>query len=169
MHPRALTPINAVFVTTAISILIGLISIGSPTAFNDLVSLSVNSLYTSYFIVCALLLWRRVTGAIKVEADITADGPRYIGSGSADIGQLAWGPWRIPGLFGLCVNTFACIYMVIIIFFSFWPQGKAPTPATMNFSCLVTGSVALLSCLYYLVWAHRTYSGPVVEIELEHM
>ena len=41
MHPKALIPINAVLVTTTITVLIGLISIGSPTAFNDLLSLTI--------------------------------------------------------------------------------------------------------------------------------
>ena len=79
------------------------------------------------------------------------------------------GLWRLPGLFGICVNAFAYIFMIIVIFLCFWLQGKAPTPAAMNFSCLVTGSVALISAFYYRVWAHRTYSGPVVEIEVESM
>ena len=80
-----------------------------------------------------------------------------------DKGKLVWGHWRPPYLFGICVYAFACRFMIMIVFFSFWPQWKAPIPATMNFNCLVTGSVALISAFYYRVWAQRTYSGPVVE------
>lgn len=41
------------------------------------------------------------------------------------------------------------------------------TPTTaknMNYTVLVTGAVAGFSVIYYLVWARRIYSGPVIEI-----
>jgi hypothetical protein len=75
-----------------------------------------------------------------------------------------WGPWKIPGVLGIANNAFACIYLLFVFFFSFWPTYKEVTPATMNWSILVTGAVALLSTVYYLVWAKKTYHGPVVEI-----
>ena len=43
---------------------------------------------------------------------------------------------------------------------------KGPEAATMNYSCLVTGTVAIASALYYVAWAHKTYHGTVVDIEL---
>jgi hypothetical protein len=51
-----------------------------------------------------------------------------------------------------------------VFFFSFWPSFKEVTAATMNWSILVTGAIALLSTVYYLVWARKTYNGPVIEI-----
>lgn len=41
------------------------------------------------------------------------------------------------------------------------------TPTTaknMNYTILVTGAVTGLSVIYYLLWARKTYSGPVIEI-----
>jgi hypothetical protein len=35
----------------------------------------------------------------------------------------------------------------------------------MNWAILVTGTIALLSAVYYAVWARKTYHGPIVEIE----
>ena len=35
----------------------------------------------------------------------------------------------------------------------------------MNYSCLVMGSVAILSGLYYLFRARETYKGPIVDVE----
>ncbi|KAL2036554.1 hypothetical protein N7G274_010711 [Stereocaulon virgatum] len=58
-------PYMAIVITTIISILIGLISIGSPVAFNDVISLTVSSLYASYFVACGLLLYRRIKGSIR--------------------------------------------------------------------------------------------------------
>lgn len=152
-----MTPVNAVLVTSAITVLIGLISIGSPTAFSDLLSLTINGLYSSYLLVCALLLWRRCTGRIHTNIPFTESisnngntSRGFQSCSNLDTGpQLVWGPWRMPGVLGIICNSFACVFMVIITFFSFWPQGLDPTPATMNWSCLVTGAVAMLSATYY--------------------
>ena len=34
----------------------------------------------------------------------------------------------------------------------------------MNYSSLVMGFVAIMSGLYYVMRAHKTYSGPVVDL-----
>lgn len=34
----------------------------------------------------------------------------------------------------------------------------------MNYTVLVTGAVAGFSVIYYMLWARKIYSGPVVEI-----
>lgn len=37
----------------------------------------------------------------------------------------------------------------------------------MNWASLVTGVVLLFSIVYYLVWAKKSYTGPIVEIDLD--
>jgi choline transport protein len=83
-----------------------------------------------------------------------------------DMMRTVWGPWKIPGVMGIANNAFACTYLTFVFFFSFWPTFKDVTVATMNWSILVTGGIALLSAVYYVVWARKTYHGPVVEISL---
>jgi choline transport protein len=39
----------------------------------------------------------------------------------------------------------------------------------MNWAILVTGAIALISAVYYLVWARKTYHGPVVDIDAQNM
>lgn len=34
----------------------------------------------------------------------------------------------------------------------------------MNYTVLVTGAVAGFSVIYYMLWARKIYSGPVIEI-----
>lgn len=63
-------------------------------------------------------------------------------------GKLVWGPWRIPEPFGTGVNAFACVYLLIVFFFTFWPPATPVTPDTMNYSSLVMGFVAITSGLY---------------------
>lgn len=147
-------PLISIIVTTIISCLISLINIGSSTAFNAIISLTIAGLYGSYLVCCSLLIWRRCTGAISLP-----------GEGSS--GTLTWGPWRLHGWFGIAVNAFACVYMVIIIFFSFWPPVIRPDKETMNYSVVVTGAVLIFSIIYYLIRARKVYTGPVVEVIID--
>ena len=149
-------PLLAVIITSLVACLIGLINIGSSAAFNDVVSLGVSSLYASYVITESLLLWRRCTGAIRKATDVAND--------TGEANQLVWGPFRLPGIFGILVNAFAVGFAIIIFFFSFWPVTTPVTAAHMNFSVLMTGSVVLFAVLYYVVWARKTYEGPIVEV-----
>lgn len=135
-----------------------LINIGSDVALNDVLSLSISCLYISYLITLLLFLYRRVTGAIAEPSGHDAEKI------SAD--HLVWGPWRVRGfggLVGTVNNVVACIYLVIILFFSFFPPATPVTPQSMNYSCLVTGVVILFSLGYYFVSARKTYVGPIVE------
>jgi choline transport protein len=66
VDPKSAVPVLAVVVTTVFSCLLALIVLGSSTAFNDIVSLSVVGLFSSYLMVACLLLWRRVRGDIKL-------------------------------------------------------------------------------------------------------
>ncbi|KAL8649564.1 MAG: hypothetical protein Q9210_004328 [Variospora velana] len=114
VEPRSQIPLVAIVVTVIISILLSLINIGSVTAFNQIVSLTINSLYGSYFIVAALLLLRRLDGSISpapssyepdarkqkvIDQDNSSD--RGGGGGSDIVVNLTWGPFRVPGALGV--------------------------------------------------------------------
>lgn len=79
--------------------------------------------------------------------------------------ELVWGPFHLPGIFGILNNAFALIYLITISFFSFWPMVNSADPANVNFSVLVTGFIILFSTVYYFVWAKKEYNGPIVEME----
>lgn len=135
--------------------LIGLINLGSAAAFNDVISLSVSALYASYIITESLFLYRRLTGAIRFRIDEDHN--------STEINQLIWGPFHIPGVFGIAINVFAILFGIIIFFFSFWPVATPVVAKTMNFSSLMTCGVALIAVAYYAIWARHTYQGPLME------
>ena len=120
----------AIAVVTTVSALLALIYIASTTVFEDVVSLSTSGLYASYFIPCSLLLWRRTTGKIRPHLSTPNDDESSVNelaanptleSSDAEVvqSQLAWGPWRIPGLFGIINNTYACLYILFVLFWSF--------------------------------------------------
>jgi hypothetical protein len=150
----------AISLTMVIAVLLSFIGLGSAVAFNNVVSLSINGLYTSYLIGNALLLYRRVTGGIKPYSphDKTL-------TNTIDAETLTWGPWRIPEPWGTIVNAFGCAYLFIMLIFSFWPISNHPTAAGMNYSSLMCGAVAIFSVVYYLLWGNKTYTGPVVELD----
>jgi len=154
-------PLWSIGVTTVVACSLSLINIGSSTALTDIISLSVAGLYTSYLITSSLLLYRRCTGGIKVSSE--SPDPLANTAGAS----LIWGPWRIPGVLCIIKNVFACIYLTIILFFSFWPPITPTTAQTMNYSSLVLGAMVIFSMGYYAVYARKGYMGPVVEIEGE--
>ena len=135
--------------------LLSLIILGSSVAFSNIISLSVAGLYSSYLLTCALLLWRRVSGDIKPYSK----DANYVGHGF-----LYWGPWRVPEPLGTVNNVFACVYLTLLLFWSFWPPALPVTPSTMNFSVLVFGASIIFSIVWYVVRGHRHFSGPVMEV-----
>jgi len=161
---RTKVPLWSITVTTIISCFLALINIGSAVAFNDIISLSVSGLYTSYLICAVLLLYRRLTnGFISTIDPDSSSTPELANTAGA---PLVWGPWHIPGLFGILNNIFACIYLTIILFFCFWPPGTPVSASTMNYAVVVTGSVIIFSLVYYSFWARHEWQGPVIEARL---
>ena len=156
ISPRTTVPLAAIVVVFVCAALVGLINIGSSTAFNDVVSLVLEGFYSSYLMACSMLLYRRVRGDIS-DPDIenTLQAP------------YQWGPWRLKGYLGTINNIVACAYLILISWFSYWPTSTPVTPKTMNYSSLVLGVVAIASMVYYRAWPRKTYHGPVVEVKVQ--
>ncbi|OQD63837.1 hypothetical protein PENPOL_c008G04044 [Penicillium polonicum] len=150
-------PLYSVLMTSIIACLLALINIGSSVAFNDLCSMSISGLYLSYMVVGGLLLWRRCTGGIS---SVRSSDSAIINTAGA---KLVWGPFHVPGIWGILINTWALIYMTIAVFFSFWPPSWAVTVQTMNFSVVGTVGTIMLSLFYYYARARKVYDGPIME------
>ena len=154
---RTTIPLAAVVVVSLCAVLISLINIGSSTAFNDVVSLVLEGFYTSYFLACSMLLYRRVRGEIG-DSEAAGNYAKVLGH---------WGPWSLKGIWGIANNVLACAYLILIAFFSYWPAIIPVSAATMNYSSLVLGVVTIASMVYYFAWARKVYTGPVVDINLD--
>lgn len=176
--PRLGLPVRAIAVVLAFTVLITLIGVGSSVAFNDVLSLTTDAFFGSYFVACALLLYRRLQGRIKQTTSIYPT-QRNLGatrSASADHsiyqkgnvpgveGHLVCGPFFMPGWFGIGVNMFACAYMLLVLFFSFWPPATPVTPASMNYSSVMFFGTMFIGVIYFAFWGKRTYNGPAVEV-----
>lgn len=77
--------------------------------------------------------------------------------------KLVWGPFHLKGIPGIVVNVIAIIYMIIAVFFSFWPPTAEVTAATMNYSAVGITGVMLLTVVYYVITARSVYEGPIIE------
>ncbi|KAH7311272.1 amino acid/polyamine transporter I [Stachybotrys elegans] len=154
---RTSIPVNSVIVTVVVAIILSLVNIGSATAFNGVISVSVAGLFGSYLVVASLLLYHRLTGGIRLPASDNS----LTNTGA----NLTWGPWRLPKVLGVINNAFTCLYLIFVLFFSFWPSYSEVTADTMNWSVLVFSAVTILSMVYYAVWGRKSYTGPIVEIE----
>ncbi|KAE8394408.1 choline transport protein [Aspergillus alliaceus] len=155
---KNLIPIYSVAITCVISAVLNLIPLGSAVAFNDLLAMSVTGLFLSYIICTAQLLYRRIRG----EVGQATGGDEVVNTAGA---KLVWGPFYIPGTLGIINNAWALIYMVVIVFFSFWPPATPVTVETMNFSVVGTMGTLILSLCYYLVRARKVYEGPIIEVQ----
>ncbi len=146
----------AIMIMAGVSCAIGLINIGSAAAFNDVISVGVSSLYASYVLAESLLLWHRIRGTIRQ--------PSQMAGTTWHADELVWGPFRVPGIWGILLNTFGVGYGIIVFIFSFFPTMINPDAAHMNFACLMTGAVIIFAVIYYYLYARKVYTGPVVEI-----
>ncbi|KAM0294482.1 hypothetical protein ACHAPM_011129 [Fusarium culmorum] len=136
-------PTVSILVVTFLLILLGLINIGSTTAFNAILSLAVVSLQFSYLVPIVLLIWRRLC---RPET-------------------LTWGPWRL-GKSGLFVNIIAVIYLAFTCVFLLFPPFRPVSAANMNYASVVLGSALLFGCFYWPFKAKRRYIGPLTNSEV---
>jgi len=192
VDPRTQVPIIAVCAVTLFAALLTLIYVGSDTAFNDVISLTVTGFYGSYFLPAAFLLYHRIKGNVLPAGTPPASSspieqsflsrpasddekktstPIPVSTPEIDINiastPLAWGPWHIPGILGIINNAYACLYMIFVIFWSVWPPATPVDATTMNYSVLVTGGVIIFSVIWYWVRGRRGYQGPLIDDEVK--
>lgn len=189
-HHRRI-PVAACVTACFFACLLTLIYIGSSTAFNDVVSLTITGFYSSYFLPAAFLLYHRVKGhmlphksAVSQPDDAEYNNPDLKTSTEAhsapEFGSalpsrrkssvvqapLTWGPFHLPGIFGIANNLYACCYMIFVIFWSVWPPELPVTAENMNYSIVVTGGVVIFSIVWYYVRGRRDYHGPTIDDEI---
>ena len=121
VNPKLALPLRSIALCTIVPCLIGLINIGSSAAFNAIISLTEAGLYTSYLIPIILVMMKKIRG----DPD------------------LQYGPWKM-GKVGIAINAFSCVFLVLSIFFGFFPPAVPVTAVTMNWSIAVLGGFVIL-------------------------
>lgn len=140
MNPYYKIPIRTIVLVGVIVGLLGLINIGSSTAFNAVLSLSTLTLYISYIIPIIILVLRKLRRK-----------------------PIPYGPFRL-GALGLYVNLFAIVYAIFICIFLPFPPVQPVTAENMNYASPVFAFVLLFSLVDWFVRGRKLYKGPIREV-----
>lgn len=139
-------PAISILVTAGFTIVLSLIYLGSATAFNAFISLSVVAVMATYAISIGCVLLKRLRAQ-------HAGGP-------------ALPPSRFSlGGYGVAVNGAGLVYCLYSFFWCFWPVSNTASPTVFNWACVIFGAVVTLASVQYVVVARKTYEGPVVKVE----
>jgi choline transport protein len=128
----------SIVVSFVVSCLLALINIGSTIALNNITSISLVSILSSYIVSIGCIFWRRLTNQPMLPAKFTLSKP-----------------------VGLVLNGFSLVFLVFVYVFSFFPGVVDPTVAEMNWSILIYGAVIGFALLHYFISARHVYDGPV--------
>jgi choline transport protein len=112
-------------------------------------------------VAACVLLYRRVGKGFK---DPDPSAKPCLAEGPDGEVSIAWGPWHLPGMFGVINNILAIMFLIIVWFFAFWPPMAETTGENMNWAVLMTGSIMLFSTAYYFLRANKQYQGPIFEV-----
>ncbi|KAJ7493585.1 amino acid transporter [Mycena latifolia] len=127
-------PLNALLLSTAIQVLLGLIYLGSSAAFNAFVGVAVMCLGSSYAMPVAISL---------AQARVAmADSPFHLGR------------------FGPVLNVIAVVWAAFELVLFSMPAVLPVTPTTMNYASVVFVAFALMSAVWYLISGRFHYKGP---------
>ncbi|EXJ57389.1 hypothetical protein A1O7_07736 [Cladophialophora yegresii CBS 114405] len=141
VHPTLQVPVNASLLTMVFCILYGLIYIGSTTAFNSFISLSILGLNITYAIPQAIVLVR----------------------GRANV--LPARPFNLGPLLGPFCNLFSVVWTLFYtVLFSF-PVFLPVTAQNMNYVSVVLVGVSLITLALWWGGKRKTFTGPSIQID----
>ncbi|TFK60209.1 APC amino acid permease [Pluteus cervinus] len=133
------TPLRAIWFTTIVSILPGLLDLASPVAANAVFSLTAIALDLSYII--PIILRRLCANHPDV---MFKPGPFYMGD----------------GLIGKAANFTCCTWTIFVSIIFSLPVVKPVTGQDMNYASVITIGVVVFAFAWYFAAAHKHYTGP---------
>ncbi|KAF2473755.1 amino acid transporter [Lindgomyces ingoldianus] len=136
ISPTYQIPLNAVYVTVVLVVLLSLINLGSSVAFMQVVSLGVVAMLTTYIISISCVALKRIRREPLLPSKF-------------NLGKL-----------GLPTNLISIMFLAFIWVFSLFPSVPRPKVSDMNWAVLGYGSVVTFSILYFVTRRH-SYRGPV--------
>ncbi|OJJ44547.1 hypothetical protein ASPZODRAFT_18125 [Penicilliopsis zonata CBS 506.65] len=137
VNPGLNIPLNAVFLSLGLTILLSLINIGSEVALDALITLTVGSLLNSYIITVACVALKRIRGQ-----------------------PLPPRRWSL-GRWGLPINLGAVAFLIPEFIFVMFPLYSTVTLQTMNWSSLMYGGMLIFSVTYYFIYGRKNYIPPI--------
>ncbi|KAI4619094.1 uncharacterized protein J4E87_007681 [Alternaria ethzedia] len=142
VHPRLGQPLNALILAATLTILFGLILIGSSSAFNALISSSVVALGVSYAIPVAINVCR---------------------------GRKMLGPraFVLPGPLGWIANLIGIAYTIITTVLFLFPPELPVSASSMNYCVVAFGIILFISTFQWFIDGRKNFTGPRADVDLE--
>lgn len=128
-------PLNALLLVTLLQLLLGLINLGSTSAFTAFVSVGVIALAVSYAIPIALSVLNRRR-------------------------QIATANWKMGNAIGYLVNIVAVAWIGFELILFSMPGALPVTEVSMNYASVVLVGFLGLAGVFYACWARKVYKGP---------
>jgi choline transport protein len=139
VDPKLQMPKYATIASCCFCILYGAIYVGSTTAFNSFISLSILGLNASYVLPQGIVLIR---------------GRRTV---------LPERSFKLPNGLGTFVNTFSCVWVTLFLVVFCFPTFVPVTGVTMNYVSVVVVAVLLMTTGLWFGGKKNTFVGPVRE------
>lgn len=140
VDPKSHSPVNAIILTTVITNLLSVIYVGSPAAYNAILSVGASGQLASYGITISYMVHRRWTAP----------------------GTLPRAKWSL-GRYGMVVNVAAALYSWTVFVWSFLPAATHPSASSFNWASVVFVGVLAWAVAYYKLGGKKKYTGPVAQ------
>jgi amino acid transporter len=136
VDPKLSVPVWSLGLVTLVQMLLGLINLGSTSAFTAFVSVGVIALAVSYAIPIGIsLLWNK----------------RH------EVNQARW---NCGSLIGTTVNVISLLWIAFEVILFSMPTALPVTPISMNYASVVLVGFMAISAVWYGVYARKVYKGP---------
>ncbi|KAJ9635053.1 uncharacterized protein PV06_10938 [Exophiala oligosperma] len=135
VNDRLGVPFNALVLTTVVQMLLGLIYLGSSSAFTAFVSVGVIALALSYAIPIAISLLHRRR-------------------------EVSTARWNCGPIIGPIVNCVALCWITFELVLFSMPTALPVTEVTMNYASVVLVGFLAIAAFWYAVHARKVYTGP---------
>jgi len=136
------TPINAVWLTTIVSILPGLLDLASPLAANAIFAATAVALDLSYIIPIFLRRYYRNHPEVTFKP----------------------GPFYMPRMLGWIANIMCISWTLFVSVILSFPTIKPVTAQTMNYASVITAGVIILAMIWYWIGGRLHYHGPASDL-----
>ncbi|KAJ5248705.1 Amino acid/polyamine transporter I [Penicillium chermesinum] len=135
-------PVWSLLLITVIQMLLGLINLGSSSAFTAFVSVGVIALAAAYAMPIALSLMNRRREVMQA-------------------------PWHYGNIVGASANVVALAWIVFELVLFSMPTALPVTSTSMNYASVVFVGFLAIAAVWYLVYARKHYKGPPESDALE--
>lgn len=151
VNRRLDVPLNAMMLSMAIQLILGLIYFGSSAAFNAFSGVGVICLTAAYATPIAISLF---DGRKKIRK-----GRFYLGPIGYFCNIVALGACSPPQPYSLCLAY--CLAWSLLAMPLFCMPSQLPvTAATVNYAPAVFVGATIISAVWYWAWGHKNYAGP---------